>query len=69
MFPKRYLGIIPSYSVPLKKKKKKRKKREKKRVRKKNESENKRTRVLIMRFSATQVLSKFFKVQERYRFP
>jgi hypothetical protein len=28
MFPKRYLGIIPSYSVPLKK--------EKKRVRKKN---------------------------------
>jgi hypothetical protein len=31
MFPKRYLGIIPSYSVPFKKRKKK-----EKRVRKKN---------------------------------
>jgi hypothetical protein len=48
MFPKRYLRIISSYSVPLKKRKKEKKKR-KKRERKKNESENKRTRVLIMR--------------------
>jgi hypothetical protein len=31
MFPKRYLGIIPSYSVPLKKEKK-RKKSEKKKI-------------------------------------
>jgi hypothetical protein len=31
MFPKRYLGIIPPYSVPLKKERKK-----EKRVRKKN---------------------------------
>jgi hypothetical protein len=29
MFPKRYLGIIPSYSVPLKKEKKRRKESEK----------------------------------------
>jgi hypothetical protein len=29
MFPKRYLGIIPSYSVPLKKEKKKKKVKEK----------------------------------------
>jgi hypothetical protein len=51
MFPKRYLEIVPSYSVPFKKK----------REEKKNKS--KRTRVLIMRdFLATQVLSKFFKV-------
>jgi hypothetical protein len=29
MFPKRYLGIIPSYSVPLKKREKRRRKKEK----------------------------------------
>jgi hypothetical protein len=49
MFPKRYLEIIPSYLVPLKKKKKEKKKKERERVRKKNESKNKMTRVLIMR--------------------
>jgi hypothetical protein len=54
MFPKRYLGIIPSYSVPFKKRGKKSEKKNK---------ENKRTRVLIMRdFLATKILSNFFKV-------
>jgi hypothetical protein len=43
MFPKRYMKIIPSYLVPLKKRKKRRKKSEK------EKKKNKRTRVLIMR--------------------
>jgi hypothetical protein len=30
MFPKRYLGIIPSYSIPLKKERKKRKREKEK---------------------------------------
>jgi hypothetical protein len=32
MFPKRYLGIIPSYSVPLKKREKRRRKKRKERI-------------------------------------